>query len=635
MGPNYNLSLDPETGMLSIQPTPGGPMVAVLSIFTYEWRNGVVINTYQREMMVTAINCPGNTPPAFAGISNLSGGSSNGNDVYVCGVGTPLCFDIATQDPDTNQSLKLFWDGRPAGASFVDDNNASVVDTILGTSAAPPTGRFCWTPSQAGIFTLRLRVEDDYCPIFEHRDIVIRIHVGVGNSSASASLGTCPDVDFAATACGSGPFTFTWTGAGGLSSSSQFFSHSYPTAGSYPWQVIISNGGSVNDTIQDTVIVGEPQFNPGLLSGINFTAPCAGISHDTIQGPAGFSSYLWSTGATSQDLRVFFGGNYGLTVTAANGCQSYDSTELYWAEPYIYGIVNTSLGAPLMNQKIMLIKHDTATNYLYRLDSTYTDSAGYYFFCTTWDTVMYIKALPNIFAYPLEMPTYADSTLFWYNAIPFYGLNQVPFRHDFATISGINPGGLGFIGGYISQGANKTSGVGDPIAGLTIFLLDRNSGNVIGQRITNPFGYFSFSNLPAGDYEFKVDVPDMYNPNAPTLTLGAGQMHYDSLDFRLHSSYLELVMPTVGIVESPGFQFNASPNPFEGSTQLLLSLAERQVLSLELMDVQGRTVQSFGKMELPKGENRLEVGARLPSGIYFAKLSLPNGEKVLKLAKTK
>lgn len=48
---------------------------------------------------------------------------------------------------------------------------------------------------------------------------------------------------------------------------------------------------------------------------------CAGVA-ETIDAGPGFSSYLWSTGETTQTIDVASGGDYTVSVTNANGCDS-------------------------------------------------------------------------------------------------------------------------------------------------------------------------------------------------------------------------------------------------------------------------------------------------------------------------
>jgi hypothetical protein len=48
----------------------------------------------------------------------------------------------------------------------------------------------------------------------------------------------------------------------------------------------------------------------------------------TLDAGAGFSSYVWSTGATSQTVQALAAGTYEVTVTAANGCAGSDALTL-------------------------------------------------------------------------------------------------------------------------------------------------------------------------------------------------------------------------------------------------------------------------------------------------------------------
>lgn len=64
----------------------------------------------------------------------------------------------------------------------------------------------------------------------------------------------------------------------------------------------------------------------------------------SITGPAGMSKYAWSTTATTQNITVYTGGTYSLTVTDANGCTSTQSTEVIFStDVELTAIVNTAL----------------------------------------------------------------------------------------------------------------------------------------------------------------------------------------------------------------------------------------------------------------------------------------------------
>ncbi len=53
----------------------------------------------------------------------------------------------------------------------------------------------------------------------------------------------------------------------------------------------------------------------------------------TVSGPSGFSGYLWSTGATSQNIELNTATKYWLEVTDSNGCKARDEADLIYYIP--------------------------------------------------------------------------------------------------------------------------------------------------------------------------------------------------------------------------------------------------------------------------------------------------------------
>ena len=88
------------------------------------------------------------------------------------------------------------------------------------------------------------------------------------------------------------------------------------TAGTY--SVIVTNSDGC-EGFDDVIVV----VNPLPIATITGdTVICDGLT-GTLYAGAG-SSYLWSTGATTQTLPVLIAGTYSVTVTNANGCEGFD-----------------------------------------------------------------------------------------------------------------------------------------------------------------------------------------------------------------------------------------------------------------------------------------------------------------------
>ncbi len=80
-------------------------------------------------------------------------------------------------------------------------------------------------------------------------------------------------------------------------------------------------GCSGRDTIR--VTVDEPV--PVDLGRDTTICPICSI---TLDGGEGFTSWLWSTGATTQSITVREAGRYSVTVIDSNGCSSADSIDV-------------------------------------------------------------------------------------------------------------------------------------------------------------------------------------------------------------------------------------------------------------------------------------------------------------------
>jgi gliding motility-associated-like protein len=127
--------------------------------------------------------------------------------------------------------------------------------------------------------------------------------------------------------------------------------------GDYRWYTLATGGttipGEVFDTYATPVLTATTTYfvalanafcesNPrvAVTASINtvaapaiVTTTCTATSA-TLDGPAGFTGYLWSTGATSQQLIVTSAGSYTLIVTSSAGCTSPPSAPASFAPTF-------------------------------------------------------------------------------------------------------------------------------------------------------------------------------------------------------------------------------------------------------------------------------------------------------------
>ncbi|HRI19788.1 MAG TPA: T9SS type A sorting domain-containing protein, partial [Panacibacter sp.] len=128
-----------------------------------------------------------------------------------------------------------------------------------------------------------------------------------------------------------GPTTFCTGGSVTLSSSAASYYTWYDAANQPVWyqqDYSATNAGSYHVTVGDangcegsssaTTVTTNPLPEPVITASGPITF-CQGGSV-TLTAPNGYSSYLWSNGATSKTITVSANGSYSVTVTNANGC---------------------------------------------------------------------------------------------------------------------------------------------------------------------------------------------------------------------------------------------------------------------------------------------------------------------------
>lgn len=163
LGPNWVVTLDAATGLVTFDPLPGAlGIAAIIDITVEEFRSGVSLGSYTRDMQVSLVALPANqpnNPPTHTGLQNPNGGLLFGDTLLVPLNGT-FCVDITTEDVDPGDIgyLTTFFSGfTPATLT---DTSGSTTGYVIGED---PIGRFCGFASAVGTFTLIAAVRDDSC----------------------------------------------------------------------------------------------------------------------------------------------------------------------------------------------------------------------------------------------------------------------------------------------------------------------------------------------------------------------------------------------------------------------------------------------------------------------------------------
>jgi PKD repeat protein len=280
--------------------------------------------------------------------------------------------------------------------------------------------------------------------------------------------------------------------------------------------------------------------------------------------------------------------------------------------PSIGGQVRTGRNQLADSAIVYLIALDTQAGTLTAVDSTYTSPNGAYSFNNINPGDYRVKAAlqPSHSLYARRIPTYHTNSLHWSFA-NVLTVSTNPVRANIFLIAGNNPGGPGFVGGLISQGANKQ---GDPMAGVSLILTDEND-LAFTHTVTDENGEYSFGDLPYGTYRVYIEVIGkdyLYQ----TVSITPGSTTVDNINFEINEEYLTTSIDNI-IVDGG---FGIAPNPASSELNVSFELKEASSYEIRVYNLVGQHVlRQQGASTVGKHRAKLDVQA-LPSGIYTVQL---------------
>jgi hypothetical protein len=253
------------------------------------------------------------------------------------------------------------------------------------------------------------------------------------------------------------------------------------------------------------------------------------------------------------------------------------------------------------------------------LDSTVTNSNGEYHFynVTVPAGDLLVKAALDASNpdYSHYLPTYKENSLTWNNA---HAVSFTLGANNIHLIHGINPGGPAFIGGSVKQGANKSTGVGDPLPARLIILTTVN-GDAVAFTYSDASGNFSFPNLAYGSYKLFGDVWGKQNPellvNVDAVTPTVNDIIFQENSQNFAGSATGINDPAINT------SIKAYPNPVKDRLVVSIPDASDMITSASLTDLKGQVVytRAFNAttVSIPMED--------LPGGLYLLNVSSVKG----------
>lgn len=342
LGPGWNVSINSQTGDVTVIPTPGGIQTGVICVYVTEWRiiNGVYTQIGQvlRDIQLTVINCNNNNnnPVAYntggssAGVSNLQNGVLNGtNPINITNCqGTNLEFDFTAVDylfgsttNYSNDTITMTWSQNIPGLVFSNAANPAQIDTITGLS--PLTAHIDWTSVAPGTYFMTIYLSDNACPLFGYNQYTLIINVVCCNVEPLITVGVsnCYTATWAVSpSCGVAPFTYQWSTSPGLPTpppNTTNFSYTFPSTGTYYYAVTVTDALGNGSTTLDTLVIAN---NAVANAGPDISL-CPGSTH--VLGSPALSNYTYQWSSNS-----IFGPNVGFagSLTSAQPTASLINT---------------------------------------------------------------------------------------------------------------------------------------------------------------------------------------------------------------------------------------------------------------------------------------------------------------------
>lgn len=288
---------------------------------------------------------------------------------------------------------------------------------------------------------------------------------------------------------------------------------------------------------------------------------------------------------------------------------------------------------------VYLIQEDSI-GHLTLVDSTsIVDSLGMcygrYYFSYVSGGYYYIKAGlhstdPD---YANYLPTYYGDELNWADAT-MITTTWGSSNYDINLVAGTNPGGPGFIGGNVSEGAGLAAvgngeerGVGDPVANVQINLLTDN-GAAVSYTYTDGNGRYTFGNLALGSYKVYAEILDK-TPLSQVVTLTANNPNQDNVDVLVNSNSAVTGINDFADIKVEGL----FPNPVNDNTTLQFTAKQNANAEMKITDMKGSVILSR-QIAVSAGANKIDVNlSNHAAGVYHLSITNNANSKTIKLIK--
>ena len=349
------------------------------------------------------------------------------------------------------------------------------------------------------------------------------------------------------------------------------------------------------------------------------------------------SSYIWSTGDSTQSIVVTESGTYCVEMFISNNCIIYEcitinidtSGGMNGINGYVYGEPDPSGFYFISEAYVFLYQFDFADSSYSVIDTqivttSQPNSPLFYQFDNLENGIYLVQAEvgTNSAGAGAYVPAYHYSAVNWQDANIIVLPNFLTVTNDIllplTTTTTIGPG---IISGSVQGGNNlnmdedRSSGDSE---GLLILLYDEDE-NVIAFNKTNAEGTFVFHSLPFGTYKVYIEIAG-YPPSYQYVTIEAQTPNVGGINFTITED--GTIFTSIKRV-IPGLEYvQISPNP--ASDQITIDFGQNLTQpELKIFDLTGRLVLSE-KYQGQANIMNIDIG-KFNDGYYIIYISAEEG----------
>ncbi|HOI48091.1 MAG TPA: HYR domain-containing protein, partial [Prolixibacteraceae bacterium] len=321
-----------------------------------------------------------------------------------------------------------------------------------------------------------------------------------------------------------------------------------------------------------------------------------------------------------------------VTATDAAGTTASDNFLVVVLDPEkstIKGTVLTSTGPVQGGVSVVLYTQSDQLLYV-PVATVSVDQNGKFTFYNVADGTFLVKAVVDHAVHPNLFHTYYEAAILAKDATQLVINGPETETIQINMMEGAQQNGQFTVMGRVLKKTGQTDGVevggdnGEPAANIDMILKKNNI--IIASTITGSDGKYSFTGLPAGEYDVFVEVPGYTQQVSVKVTLDADHPLKDNVNFTIWMKDPR-VITDVNDIEN-NFNLGMYPNPTRGKVNVSLTWNDIRDLQVTVYNLVG--VELFRKAYRAGDQISFDLSQNV-SGMYLVKFEAEGFSAVKKL----